>query len=176
MKKAFPLDPPRRTTPPHQPQALKDLLNSNADVFCEAKRQTTTKTVTHQIILTQNEPFRLRPHRYSSSKLKVIRSAVEEMLASGVIRQSNSPYSWTIVIVSKKNGELSFCLDYRRLNGVTATESACLPPIKYVIRNMGDGRVFSTIDLKSCDWQIPVDKHCKQNTAFSTPDGRQFEF
>lgn len=98
------------------------------------------------------------------------------MLSAGVIRESRSSYSSTIVIVAKKKGEPRFCVDYRRLNSLTARESATLPPLNDLIRSLGTSKIFSIIDLKSGYWHIPIEEYSKQFTAFSTPEGLQFEF
>ena len=59
-------------------------------------------------------PFALR---------KRVDELVGELLSSGVVRELSSPWASPVVLVRKKNGELCFCVDYRRLNAVTAKMS-----------------------------------------------------
>jgi hypothetical protein len=50
------------------------------------------------------------------------------MLELGVIRESKSPWSSPVVLVTK-NGEVRFCVDYWRLNALTIKDSYPLPNI-----------------------------------------------
>lgn len=161
---------------PERPEELREVLQEFACIFHEELTQPTTKTVTHRINLTDSSPVRLRPYKYSPKKVKVIREEITKMLEAGVIRESTSAYCSPIVIVEKKTGEPRFCVDYRRLNKVTVSEFAGLPPITDMLKSVGKAKYFSVIDLKSGYWQIPMEEASKQFTAFSTPDGGQYEF
>lgn len=161
---------------PERPQDIEAVLQEYANIFHEDRMQPTTKTVTHKIVLAENRHIRLRPYRYSPKKVQIIREEVSKMLETGVIRESTSPYCSPIVIIEKKSGEPRFCVDYRRLNKATVSEYAGLPPITDMIRSLGQAKYFTVLDLKSGYWQIPMDEQSKAYTAFSTPDGGQFEF
>lgn len=63
-------------------------------------------------------PVNMRLYRYAYHKKREMEKLVNEMLASGVIRPSSSPYSSTFFLVKKKDGGWRFCVDYRALNNV----------------------------------------------------------
>jgi hypothetical protein len=94
----------------------------------------------------------------------------------GVIERSVSDYCSPAVLVTKKDGTVRFCTDYRKLNLLTEDEAAPLPKISDALREFGSATVFSAIDLKSGYWQIPMDKASKHLTAFATPDGATYQY
>jgi hypothetical protein len=42
-----------------------------------------------------------------------------DMKRRGVIEETEGPWSSPVVLVRKNNGDLRFCVDYRKLNDVT---------------------------------------------------------
>jgi transposase InsO family protein len=155
---------------------LHQLLHEFRDVFNNDPTPTTTATTKHTIHLRDYTPFRVRPYRYSDTKKLLIDEQVEQMLADGIIEPATSEYASPIVIVKKKDGRPRFCVDYRRLNTITKDEAASLPIIQETLRDLGQAKVFTSLDLKSGYWQVPLSEESKQYTAFSTPDGGLYQF
>ena len=89
------------------------------------------------------------------------------MQQTGVISCSNSAWSSPIVLVRKKDGEPRFCVDYRALNKCTKKRSYPLPRIDDSLDQLSCCRYFSTLDLKSGYWQIPMKEKDKEKTAFT---------
>jgi hypothetical protein len=54
----------------------------------------------------------------------LLRRSVEK-----VIKESNSHWSSPAILVAKKNGEVQFCVDYKRLNSLTRKDSYPLPNV-----------------------------------------------
>ena len=101
---------------------------------------------------------------------------VQQMLASDVIRPSNSPWASPVVMVKKKDGSLRFCVDFRQLNVATIKEAHPLPQIDDLLDALHGARWFSTLDLKSGYWQVPIMERDKEKTAFRTSSGQLYEF
>ena len=89
------------------------------------------------------------------------------MLDAGVVRPRNSPWCNAVVLVRKKDGSLHFCIDFRRLNALMVKDSHCLPRICETLESLAGAAHYSTFDLNSGFWQVPMDKESKQYTAFT---------
>ena len=98
------------------------------------------------------------------------------MLASDVICPSNSPWASPVVMVRKKDGSLRFCVDFRQINAATVKEAHPLPRIDDLLDALHGARWFSTLDLKSGYWQVPITECDKANTAFRISSGQLYEF
>ncbi len=93
------------------------------------------------------------------------------MLDLGVIEPTSSDWSSPIVIVPKKDETTRFCVDYRKLNSVTVSNTYPLPRMDDCLDSLGNAKVFSTLDCKSGHWQIPLGAEDKGKTTFTTHVG-----
>ncbi|KZS05476.1 Uncharacterized protein APZ42_031326 [Daphnia magna] len=84
---------------------------------------------------------------------------------------SNSPCASPVVLVKKKDGSWRFCVDYRQLNAISVKDVYPLPRIEETLSRMENACIFSTIDLESGYWQVPLHEADKEKTEFVTPDG-----
>ena len=67
----------------------------------------------------------------------------------------------------KKDGSLHFCIDFRRLNSLTVKDSHPLPHICETLESPAGAAHYTTIDMNSGFWQVPMDDESKQYTAFT---------
>ena len=112
-----------------------------------------------------------RPHRLPYAHREEAERQIKQMLDEKVIRHSNSPWSIPIALVYKKSGERRFCVDYRKLNQITRNDAHPLARISDLLDSVKDAKYFSTLDLRSGYWQIPVEPEDCQKTAFATQNG-----
>ena len=73
--------------------------------------------------------------------------------------------------VKKKDGSVRFCVDYRRLNDVTEKDACPLPRVDDNLDALAGAKLFSTLDLASGYWQVEMDPHDAEKTAFCTRYG-----
>jgi hypothetical protein len=121
-------------------------------------------------------PIRQPPRRMTLAKQEEIIQILNDMQRCGIIEESDSPWTSPVVLVRKKNGELRFCVDYRKLIDVTKKDCFPLPRIDDTLDTLAGTKWFSTLDLKSGYQQADV-RPDKKKTAFSTGQGLwQFTF
>jgi hypothetical protein len=157
-------------------ELIEDLIKENCDLFASKDSELgQTDTVKMTIDTGHHAPIKLRPYRTPLQNRKVIDNAIDEMLDAKIIRRSRSPWSFPIVIVGKKDGTKRFCVDFRQLNKITKKNSYPLPLIDDILALLGRAKYFTSLDLKSGYWQVSMEEHDKQKTAFSCHRGL-FEF
>ena len=100
----------------------------------------------------------------SSQKIKREETCVEEMLSGGQIEPSESPWSAPVVLVTKKDGGTRFCVDYRKLNLATVKDAYPLPRRDDTLDMLAGKRWFSTLDLASGYWQVPLSPEARCKT------------
>ncbi|CAF0944327.1 unnamed protein product [Brachionus calyciflorus] len=81
------------------------------------------------------------------------------------------PWCSPIILVKKKADEMGksefrFCIDFRKLNEATAKDCYPLPRIDDTVDALGGSKYFTTLDLASGYWQIPLNEESKSKTAF----------
>ena len=151
---------------------VSQLLCEFSDLFSTGTKDLGCTSLTkHQIQTGDAKPIRQPPRRLPLLKRKEATEAIQEMKQQGVIEPSTSAWSSPVVLVTKKDGSTRFCVDYRKLNNVTEKDSYPLPRIDDTIDALAGVKWFSTLDLKSGYWQVPLDEDAKEKTAFSTGTG-----
>ncbi len=126
----------------------------------------------HTIELEPGARAPFRPmYRFSPSELEAAKAAVKDLLAKGLIEPSSSPYGAPILFVTRKDGSLRMCLDYRALNKLTVKNRYPLPRIDDLFDQLQGAVVFSSLDLASGYHQIRITDENVPKTAFRTPMG-----
>ena len=135
-------------------------------------------SVKHKIVLTDETSFKMPYRKISPSMYEEVRQHLKDMIASDVIRPSDSPFSSNIVLVRKKDGSLCFCVDYRMLNSRTRNDATLYMLLRFddTLDALSSARFFSKLDLKSAYWQVEMHEPDIEKTAFSVGNLGHWEF
>ena len=156
----------------------KNLLMEYHDLFSLEKSEIgQNKMVKHTIVLKDPDtaPFKERFCRIPPPQVEEVREHLKLMLEVGAIHLSNSPWCTVVVLVRRKDGSLQFCIDFRKLNSLTRKDSHLLPRIGKTLDSLVGSAIYSTFDLTSGFWQVPMAEESKQYTAFTLGSMSLFE-
>ena len=104
-----------------------------------------TDIVQHQIHTGDQPAIKQRVIHYPAARREEERQPVEDMLAIGIIQESNSAWSSPTVLVKKKDGTHGSV----STNQVTKVDAYPLPHIEDSINTIGGARFFCSLDLAS---------------------------
>ena len=154
-------------------RAAEELLSRNKSHFATASTILGTTGPFEATIPTTTDfpPGYQRHTRTTPLGHETISKNVQQMLEKQVIQPSQSPWASPVVLVRKKSGEMRFCIDYRLLNSVTIRDVYPLPHVQDILSSLGKAKFFSSLDLHSGYWQIPIAAKDRFKTAFATRDG-----
>jgi hypothetical protein len=130
-----------------------------------------TNRVCYHIDIGEARPIRQPPRRLPLANQADVGAMLKNMQCHGVIKESESPWSFPIILVRKKNRDLHFCVDYRKLNHVTRKDCFPLPHIDDSLDTLARAKWFSTLDLKGEYWQVDLHSDNQEKTVFLTGKG-----
>ncbi|KAL7824866.1 hypothetical protein SRHO_G00343640, partial [Serrasalmus rhombeus] len=155
-----------------QGQLLWALLDRFRGIFTVSERECSRMGLAvHAIDTADALPVRLRPHRLPLAKRLAAEQLINEMAAAGVIEPSSSSWSAPVVLAKKKDGSWRFCVYYCRLNAVTRTDSYPVLRVDDTLERLAGSDWFSSLDLRSGYWQVPLADTAKEKTDFSIGTG-----
>ena len=125
-----------------------------------------THLTEHSINTGSAAPVKQPPRRVPLAFAADEKKAIEDLKAKGVIRNSVSPWASPIVLVHKKDGGVRPCVDYRKVNELVKPDGFPLPRIQDCLDAVAGSKFFSTFDLTSGYYQIPLKEDDIQKSAF----------
>ncbi|GFT20331.1 retrovirus-related Pol polyprotein from transposon 297 [Trichonephila clavipes] len=152
---------------------IRDKVQTLIKNYCPNKTETTALKM--KIILSDEKPIAQRSRRLSLPEKREVEKQIDEWLEQGIIRESCSDFSSPVVVCKKKDGTMRLCIDYRKLNKKIVKDRYPLPIIEEVLDKLGNGEIFTTLDLKNAFFHVNVDEASRKYTAFVTETG-QYEF
>jgi len=153
-------------------QLMKEMLLRHRSTFVETlKGLGKCNVTTHHIETGNSYPIKQHAYRVNTQKDELIEKEVERLLKAGLIRPSRSPWASPVVIAWKANGKPRFCVDLRKLNGITVPDAFPIPRIQDLFDAMSGSRYFSALDAAQGYHQIAMHPDSIAKTAFVTSSG-----
>lgn len=119
-------------------------------MFFENQLNCHLKEVDHAIpLIDPSKTINQRPYRLPHHQKNAMEALVHQLLHTGMIRPSVSPYSSSVILVKKKDGTWRLCVDYRQLNSNTIKNKYPIPIIEDLLDELFGAQIFSKIDLRA---------------------------
>ena len=105
-------------------------------IFAEDERQIgTTPLIKMSIDTSDHLPMDTKPYALTLKHYNWVRDEIDKLLKAGVIQESHSCWSATIVVVPKGDGHKRLCMDFRALTVITRTYVCPDPVLKTSLLN-----------------------------------------
>ena len=152
-----------------QKREVRELLYEFRDVLTD--KPGLTDLIKHDIVTVTDQVVNKKPYPLPYAMLETVKEEVRNMLDTGVIEPSNSPYASPYLLVKKKDNTNRFVIDFRELDRITVFGTEPLPNIEQIYCGLAQKKIFSSFDLTKGYWQIPLTEGAKDKTSFQTPLG-----
>ena len=128
-------------------------------------------------LLSECRSIATKSRQFNAKDREFIAAKITKMQSSGVIRPSHSPWrAQALVVTNKESGKRRMCIDYSQtINLFADLDAYPLPSIESLVNKLSLHKVFSTFDLKSAYYQIPIRESDEIYTAFEAC-GKLWEF
>ncbi|XP_039602201.1 uncharacterized protein K02A2.6-like [Polypterus senegalus] len=131
------------------------------------------KNFIHRIKIDETvPPVRQKLRRLPLSVTDAVSEELDRLLSAGVIERIDAS-AWVspIVVTQRKSGNICMCIDLRKPNRAVIVDSFPLPHMDELLSALRGATVFSTIDLASACYQVPLHEDSRDLTAFITHEG-----
>jgi RNase H-like domain found in reverse transcriptase/Reverse transcriptase (RNA-dependent DNA polymerase) len=174
---------------PHQPAVgphlspsdqakVREVLHPYAHVFTEPSgiNPHLPPFQIHQKHDVPCKPFIRFARRLTLEERETVQLTIQKFLDKGWIQPSSSAWGAPIMFIRKADGGLRAVVDYRQLNSQSSSDGVKLPLLSECLQQMAGKQFYSKLDLADGYFQVPMHTDSVHKTAFTTGDGRQFEW
>ena len=117
-------------------------------------------------------PVFFKPREVPFSRRDAVKAEIERLVEAGVLQHIDfSEYAAPIVAVSKPNGKVRICGDFKLLNKQISVDQHPLPKLDELMEKLQGGQHFTKIDLADAYLQIELDEQAKKLCVINTPLG-----
>ena len=151
---------------------MRQLVNEYQDTFATHKYDLgLVKVDPVDIVTTDETPVTSKYLQIPYKMREEVRKHEKEMLRSGVITESDTPWVSAWVVVPKKDGTQRPCSDFRPHNAKTVTDPFPLPRIDGILERIANCHWYTALDLCNGYMQIPLPKNASRKCGVITEHG-----
>lgn len=157
-----------------QREELLKLIRKYREIFSWTGKLEGGKTALgyeQTVPLTDNKPAHQPPYRVSPKERDLLNDQIQEMLKQNVIRKSRSSYAAPVRLIPKADGKFRLVTNYRRLNKVVVPDAYPMPRADDILSHLNGFQYFTTLDMNSGYWQIPIKEEDRHKLAIVTDQG-----
>ena len=148
---------------------MEEFLVKYADVFAlDASELGTTNLAEHRIDTGDHSLIQQPARRIPFALKDQVDELVREMHSQDVIVLSASPRASPVVLVRKKRWRNE---SLRILSQIEQCNEFPLPRIDDILDLLSGAKYFTTLDLASGYWQVPMEHSSQEKAAFTTHCG-----
>jgi len=156
-----------------QKAKIDEIIQKYKSIFAKDKYDIgTVKDYETRIDLCVDKYCSKRPYRCNIEDRKEIENQISKLLEKNLIEESYSPFAAPVTLAYKKEDDRKsrLCIDFRDLNKLVP-QSQPFPLIKDLMEKTRNCKFFSTFDINSAFWSIPLRIEDRRKTAFVTQEG-----
>ncbi|CAB3230820.1 unnamed protein product [Arctia plantaginis] len=153
---------------------IHNLIENYNTIFAKDKYDVGTVTgYEARIDLKVDKYCSKRPYRWTlEDKIEIVKQ-VGNLLKNNLIEESYSPFAAPVTLAFKRdeNTKSRLCIDFRELNKIVIPQAQPFALISDLIVKARNCKYFTTLDINSAFWSIPLRIEDRQKTGFVTQDG-----
>lgn len=153
---------------------INKLIDKYKSVFAKNKYDIgTVNGYEARIDLLVDKYCNKRPYRCTVEDKKEIEEQIARLLDNKLIEESYSPFAAPVTLAFKKeeNKKSRLCIDFRDLNKIVVPQAQPFPLIEDLVIKTRNCKLFSTLDINSAFWSIPLRIEDRKKTGFVTQEG-----
>ena len=111
-----------------------------------------------QFLNPKVRPISTPSRRFNAEDSRLITEQINKLLDQGIIEHSESPWRAQVLVTKDERQKRRMVIDYSQtINRFTELDAYPLPKIDQQVHELAKCKLFSTLDLKSAYYQIPLD-------------------
>lgn len=158
----------------YQQSQINKLIEKYKSVFAKDKYDIgTVRDYEAHIDLMVDKYCYKRPYRCTPEDRKEIENQISKLLKKNLVEESYSPFAAPVTLAYKKEDDKKtrLCIDFRELNKIVTPQAQPFPLIEDLMVKTVNCTYFSTLDINSAFWSIPLKVQDRYKTAFVTQEG-----